>query len=171
MSSAVCLVQFSAIDIEKLLPIGRQCLDRNLAEAADSAGHEPPLHHMLCVAAIKDPAAKTAEHVRPYMNLFHAGFIVIADERDWTELLELAGMPCVLKETVERGFFTGLISGTLAQWQAAILRGCQREVSREVRNTYNMIYTQFTNLGLASSFSFKSKPHKTDQTFLLEFKP
>lgn len=169
--SGVLLVQFSNLDVTKFLRAGRQGLDRNLAESADAAGHNPPLHHMLCVAALKNPDAKSANDIKPYMGMFHAGFIIAADERDWAEILEIAGMPSIMVESVERGLNAGFIAGTLLQWQAAILRGCQKEVSREARHTYNLIYTEFKNLGLASAFSFKSKPNNRDQTFLLEYKP
>lgn len=169
--SGVALVQFSNLDIGKTLTIGRQALDRNLASNADAAGHEPPLHHMLCIASLKDKEAKTADDVKPYLAMFHAGFLIAADERDWAEILELAGMPCIMQESVERGLFVGFIAGTLSQWRDAILRGCQKETSREARDTYNKIYTEFKNIGLASAFSFRSKPHNRDHTFLLEYKP
>jgi hypothetical protein len=169
--SGVALVQFSSLNLKELLPIGRQAFDRNLAEGADLQGHEPPLHHMLCVAAMKDPDVRTAEDCRPYIDLFHAGFVIACDERDAAEILALAGMPGLMVDTVERGLVTLFIAGSLAQWAAAVLRGCQRQVSRETRHTYNLIYTKFKNVGLAGVFSVKSKPSTRDNTFLLEYKP
>jgi len=169
--SGVALVQFSNVNVPKLLALGRQTLDRNLAESADSAGHDPPLHHMLCIAALKSPGARTSVDVKPYTNLFHAGFMIIADERDMSEILELAGMPSILTETVERDMAQVFISGSLSQWRDAVMRGCQLEVSREARHTFNLIYTQFKTIGLAGIFSVKSKPHARDQTFTLDSKP
>lgn len=169
--SGVALVQFSSVNTRKLLSLGRQAFDRNLAESADAAGHEPPLHHMLCIAALKSPQAKSSNDIKPFLNLFHAGFIIAADERDWAEILEIAGMPCVMVESIERGLHVGFISGTLLQWQSAILRGCQKEVGREARQVYNSIYNEFRNIGISSAFDFKSKPNNRDKTFLLEYKP
>lgn len=169
--SGVVLVQFSNLDVQKCLRAARQALDRNLASGADSSGCDPPLHHMLCIAAIKNPEAKSAVDVKPYLGMFNAGFFIAADERDWAEILELASMPCVMTTSVERGINVGFISGTLLQWQAAILRGCQKEVGREARHTFNLIYTEFKTMGLAPAFEFKSKPHQRDHTFLLEYKP
>lgn len=168
--AGVALVQFSNVDLRKLLTLGRQTLDRNLADKADAAGHEPPLHHMLCIAAIKSPDAKTAEDLRPYVNLFHAGFVIVSDERDMAEILELAGMPSVMTETTHRGFCQAFISGTLTQWRDAVLRGCQREVSHGTREIYNKIFTEFKTVGLTGLFSVKTSHHK-DNTFLLEYKP
>lgn len=169
--SGVALVQFSSVDLKTLLPLGRQAFDRNLADKADSAGHEPPLHHMLCIAAMKTPTSKTSEEIAPYVNLFHAGFLIAAEERDCAEILEFAGMPSILVETIERGIFAMFISGSLTQWRDAVLRGCQSTARRETRHVYNQIYTKFKDMGLAGIFSVKSKPHPRDTTFLLEYKP
>jgi hypothetical protein len=169
--SGAALVQFSAANLTKLLPIGRQAFDRSLAEQADVYSHEPPLHHMLCVAAIKSPGAKTAEDCRPYLGLFHAGVIVVADDRDCAGILELAGMPGMMVETVQRGTCTLFLSGTLDQWANALLRGCQPEVPREVRQAYNDIYTEFKNASLAGIFSVQVKAGRDSQTFYLDYKP
>ncbi|MHC4120281.1 MAG: hypothetical protein ACYSWO_22535 [Planctomycetota bacterium] len=169
--SGVALVQFSSVDTRKLLPLARQTLDRNLADAADAAGKEPPLHHMLCIAAIKNPSAKTSEEVRPYVNLFHAGFVVVADERYMSDILELAGMPCVMVDTIERGFQQVFLAGNLSQWRDAVMRGCQPEVPREAREVYNKIYIEFKTMGLGGIFRVKTKENPRDTTFLLEHKP
>jgi|GEM_PF-3363368 len=169
--SGVALVQFSDVDLKTLLPIGREAFDRNLAANADSQGHEPPLHHMLCVAGIKNPQAKTAEDTRPYANLFHAGFLIACNDRDAAEILEVSGMPSVMVETVERGYTALFISGSVAQWREAVLRGCQPEVSRNTRQVYNSVFTKFKSMGLAGLFNVKSKPSRRDQTFLLEYNP
>ncbi len=169
--SGVALVQFSDVDLKTLLPLGRRVFDRNLAGIADRQGHEPPLHHMLCIAGMKNPEAKTAEDIRPYVNLFHAGFIVACSDHDAAEILEVAGMPSVMIETIERGYVALFISGSVAQWREAVLRGCQPEVSRGTREIYNGVFTKFKSLGLAGLFNVKSKPSRRDETFLLEYKP
>lgn len=169
--SGVALVQFSSVDLRKLLPLGRTAFDRNLAEAADAGGYDPPLHHLLCIAALKSVEKASPALVKPYLNMFHAGVLVAVDEQDCAEILELAGMPSVMVDTVQRGLSAMFIAGTLTQWQAAMLRGCQKEVSHEARHTYNLIYTEFKNIGLAAAFSMVSKPNTRDHTFLLEYKP
>jgi hypothetical protein len=103
--------------------------------------------------------------------MFHAGFLVAAEERDCAEILELAGMPSIRVETVERDIYAMFISGNLTQWRDAVLRGCQSNARRETRHVYNQIYTKFNDMGLAGIFSVKSKPHPRDHTFLLEYKP
>jgi hypothetical protein len=125
---------------------------------------------MLCVAAMKTPESRTSEDIAPYLNMFHAGFLIASEERDCAEILELAGMPSIRVETVERGIFALFISGSLSQWKDAVLRGCQSNARRETRHVYNQIYTKFKDMGLAGIFSVKSKQHPRDNTFLLEYR-
>lgn len=168
--SGVALVQFSEVNLSKLLPLCRQALDRGLADSADTAGCEPPLNHMLCIANMKADVKASAASVIPYMHLFHAGFIIAADERDCTEILELASMPSIVTPSIKRDISVMFIAGTLTQWRDAILKGCQREISSEVRQVFNSVYTEFKNIGLAGAFNFKSTEGR-DRTFILEFKP
>jgi hypothetical protein len=170
--SGVALVQISTLDLSKLLPLGRQALGRSLSEPADSVNSNPPLHHMLCIAALKEPRLRPSPGACvPYLNLFHAGFLIAADERDFAEILEIAGMPCVLTETETRGISTAFVAGTLAQWKTAIIRGCVKTATREARHTYNLIYNEFNKLGLAPIFETRKTPMTGDTTFLLEYKP
>jgi hypothetical protein len=99
--------------LKKYIAAGRASLDRNLAQAADSADYEPPLHHMLCVASLKNPDAKFAKDVIPYLGMFQAGFLVAADERDWAEILEIASMPSIMVPSLDRSTNVGMLTGTL----------------------------------------------------------
>jgi len=119
---------------------------------------------------MKAAVKASATSVIPYMHLFHAGFIIAADERDCAEILELASMPSVVTPSIKRGISVMFVAGTLTQWRDAILKGCQRELSTEVRHTFNLVYTEFKNIGLEGAFNFKSISGR-DRTFLLEFKP
>lgn len=169
--SGVALVQFSSLNLQKFLPLGRKALDRSLSEKADNADTQPPLHHMLCVASLKSKNIKAnAQACIPYLNLFHAGFLIAAYDIDIAEILEIAGLPSIVTESAERGISLIFISGTLTQWKAAILRGCQKEVNHNVRQTYNSVYREFKNINLGSAFDFKQFENKKDQTFLLEDK-
>ena len=169
--SAAFLVQFSSLELPKFLKFGRQTLDLGLSEQADRGNFEPPLHHMLCVAAMKTPdMAAKPESCKAFMNLFHAGFVVVASEYDWADILEAAGMPSIMVQSVERGYNVGFIAGTLSQWRDAMFRGCQKGVASGVREAYNSVYTEFKNIGLAALFDFVSKPSGRDHTFLLEYK-
>jgi hypothetical protein len=146
-------------------------MDRKLSSSADSSGHEPPLHHMLCVAAIKDPQAKSSEDLVDYLNLFHAGMFIAADVRDWSEILEVAAIPAVITNSVDRDIDVGFLSADLSKWSSAILRGCNKNTSKEVRVVFNKVYNEFKKIGLAGAFKFRKKDNLKDNTFLLEYKP
>lgn len=167
--SGVALVQFSSLDLTKLLPLARQGLGRSISEVADSIDSNPPLHHMLCIANLKEPDLKpSAASVVPYLNLFHAGFLIACHERDAAEILEICGMPCMMTESIERGISVVFITGTLTQWKQACLRGCVPTTTREVRRTFNLIFGEFNKIGLGRIFEVK-KVERTDNTFLLEY--
>lgn len=169
--SGVALVQFSALNLNKLLPLARQALDRSVSSAADSIDSNPPLHHMLCVASIKEPDIRpSAKSVIPYLNLFHAGFLIASHERDIAEILEITGMPAIMVESVERSISVVFIAGTLQEWKTAILRGCVPTATREARHTFNSLYGEFNKLGLGAMFEAR-KVERNDNTFLLEYHP
>jgi hypothetical protein len=168
--NAVALVQFSYLDLEKFIPATRGVLDRSVSEKADRVGHDPPLHHMLCIVSMHDEDAKAiSDSCNPYLNLFHAGFLIAADELDCAEVMECAGMPAT-STPAGRTDKLMFISGTLAQWRDAVVRGCGKYMSSEVRRIYSRVYQEFANLGLVGAFNLKQKFNEQDQTLLLEYK-
>lgn len=167
--SGVALVSFTNVDLNALLPIMRQALERSVSAPADAAGASPPLHHMLCIAAIKDDKTRNAESVKPYLNLFHAGFIIGAYSDLFAEVLEVAGLPCIMVDTKARDIKCAYIVGSVAQWRDALVRGCTPVTSQEVRHIYNLVYREFGKVGLSSVMDVTTKLH-TDKTTLIKYK-
>jgi len=169
--SGVILASFSRLEMDALLPLARQAFGRSIAAPADKAGYDPPLHHMLCIAAIKDPNVKgTASSVTPYLDLFHAGFFIAAHEDDFAEILEIAAMPAISGDTVSRGVRAAFIAGTLTQWRQAILRGCIDKVSPEARTVFNSVYKLLCRMGLSPALQLQPGQEREDRTFLIEHK-
>lgn len=167
---AAKLVGFSTLDLKHFLPIMQQALDRNVAVSADRAGVDPPLHHMLCVAGIKDENVRpTAASLKPYAPLFHAAFLIGCDERDTAEVLEIASMPAIVTPTCQRGIDCLLLSGTMDKWVFAVMRGCSTNVNQEARKIYNSVYAEFARVRLDQLFDANRRAH-ADNTFLLEKK-
>lgn len=165
----VALVMMSKLDTDTLLPLMRQALGRNIAAGPDAAGVDPPLHHLMCLASIKE-TTKSASAVLPYLNMFHAGFIVAADERDFAEVLEVAGLPAILVDSQQRGIKVAFIAGTLAEWRDAIIRGSVPTTSKDVRAIYNQVYLAFSKLGLSTTLDLTVSIERPDKTFLIEYK-
>lgn len=169
MSAALAMV--SQLDTNMLLPLMRQATGRSIAAAADKAGFDPPLHHLACLACMKEPEIKlTAAAVKPYLNLFHAGFIIAEDERDMAEILEVSSMPAIMIDTVERGLRCAFVSGTMSQWRDALLRGGVSSVGSPTRRLYNDIYREFSRVGLSPAMDLTVSQERPDRTFLIEYK-
>ncbi|TXH59141.1 MAG: hypothetical protein E6Q97_00515 [Desulfurellales bacterium] len=164
--SAAQLVGFTVLNLRTFLPVMQSATGRNVGSVADEADLDPPLHHMVSVAAIKDQNIKaSAESVRNYAHMFHAIIVVGCDERDTAEVLSIAAMPSIVQPTKVRGVDCVLLAGTVEQWIDAVMRGCHRSVSREVRQVYNSVYQLFAKLKMKSLFP--SPTENNDQTFYL----
>lgn len=169
--SAVALVSFTTLDLNKLLPLVRQALNRSISAPADASGTTPPLHHMLCIAAIKNKNMKgNAAAAQPYLDMFHAGFFVAAREEDFAEIMEIAALPCVSTDTVARGIKAAYMAGTIAQWQQAILRGCVTETTTAARQVFNDIYKALCKVGLGPALQMSAGKPREDNTSLIEYK-
>jgi len=165
--AGVVLVQFSDLDLKSFLPACRQATGRKMSASADAKGHTPPLHHMICVAAMKNEDAGPRDCIQ-YKQFFQAGFLVVADSRDMPEILEVASMPSVLVDTIDRDLSMAFVTGTLSQWRDALVRGCSKSTSRTTRKIFTAVYSKFKSIGVASIFDLKSTTHSVDNTLLLE---
>ena len=63
-----------------------------------------------------------------------------------------------------------LISGTLEQWQQAIINGCSSGSSIDLRRFFNRALDRFVQLDLKVAFQECYRRNQTDGTFLLECK-
>jgi hypothetical protein len=100
--------------------------------------------------------------------LKHVSFsaFIGADERDMLEILQLAGMPFVVVETIVRSVQAAVVTGTLSQWRDAVVSGCSKGVPTPVRHCFNKLHGLFIASGLNvwGDYTPRSTP---DQTFLL----
>ena len=153
---AARIVGLTALNLKEFLPLMQQALGRDVASVADAANFSPPLHHLMCIAAVKQPSIRASvEQCRPQANMFH---VLI--------MLEVASMPSVLVASESRGIDCVLLSGSLEQWISAAIRGCQLSVSRTTREAFNAVYNEFMRIRLAGLFKATPVDHK-DETFLL----
>ena len=173
MNPGVGLVLLTKMDLSQSLPVMRELLGYSPAKAAD--GVTVPLselvHQLACVAAFKDEQANPSIRAAiPHLNLFHAGFLIAADERDMVEILEAAAMPFTCAETVGRGIDAAIISGSLEQWRRAVKLAChpKTQISRGARYAFNFVYKLLCKQGLRDIFDDLQVTEQNDQTFLLE---
>lgn len=174
MEPGVALVLLTKLDSGAFLPLSREILGYSPASAADSLGiplKELP-HSVACIASFKDkdidPHLKS---VSPYFSLFNVGFLIAADERDMTEILELTGMAYIRTETLSRGIEAAVISGSLIQWRDAVKLACSLagpRPSHGVRHAFNSVYNILLNNGMQSLFEGLQVTNLHDRTFLLK---
>ena len=173
MNQGVALVLLTKLNLQTFLPLSREILGYSAAKAADGVSvelKETP-HNIACIAAFKDENHPPAFKPNcPHLKLFQAGFLVAADERDMTEILELAAMPFTITQTMSRGVNAVIISGTLAAWRDAITLACSPriKVSRETRYTFNAAYKILCKEGLRDMFGDLHVADQPDHTFLLQ---
>lgn len=161
---AVRLVMFSAFDLDEFLPIVRQALGHGVSGRADSEAITTELHNILCVAGMIDGEPEDVE------SLYHLAYLIAADDRDMPDILRVCAMPYIVTDSQTRGLQLALVSGPIIRWASAIRRGCIHRVSPEIRQVFNMIYTDLTNRSLEGILGRVRKESQSDGTFLLESK-
>lgn len=161
---AVQLVMFSAFDMETFLPLARQALGHGLSSKADEHAVTTELHNMMCVANLMNGGPADI------INLYNVAYLIAADERDMSGIIQIAGMPHVCVDSITRGVKVAIISGPLSEWQGAIRRGCSEGCELEVRKVYNKVYNDLIRRGLDGILGVADREPQGDSTFLLEFK-
>lgn len=167
MKPGVALIMLSKVDLVTLLPLARKILGYSLANQADGVDLKEQAHQLVCVSAFKDKNVDPAVKVT-YAAMFHAGFVIVAEDQDMGDILEVAGMPFILTETLKRGIQAAIVTGLLSQWQFAVKRGCDSTQTPNVRFVFNAIFQQLKEQGLGSIFGNVKAYYQNDHTFLLE---
>jgi hypothetical protein len=167
MNPDAVLIQVPSIDFRTFIGLSHKVLGRSPAAPSDACRRElsDAERFLSCLAAMRDERAPVG--LSPHL-LKHVSFsaFVGADERDMLEILQLAGMPFVVVETIVRGVQAAIVTGTLSQWRDAVVSGCSKGVPTPVRHCFNKLYGLFTAAGLNvwGDYTPRNTP---DQTFLL----
>lgn len=172
MKPEVIIIRRPEIDFSVFLSITLKILNRSLVSAADASTRNltDAERFLSCLAAMSDPDAAVGLDAKLLPHITYS-ILIVADSPDILDIVECAvGMPFVFTETVARGVFMVVVTGTLTQWQAAVLAGSASGVEATVRYTYNQIYGQFRNEGLNLWAGFQQKQTSDRVTFLLEDK-
>jgi hypothetical protein len=148
---------FSAFDLDTFLPIARKALGRGIS---DDTALTKEVHNMLCIAGLVEGGMDDVE------AFYTLAYLIAVDERDVPEIVQLAGMPHIVTDTVARGILAMIITGPLSEWHHAVKRGCRASASPEARKIFNMIYTDLDKRGLNGTLERKATD---DGTFLLEY--
>jgi hypothetical protein len=161
------LIQVPSIDFRTFIGLSHKVLGRSPSATSDACRRElsDAERFLSCLAAMRDEKAPVG--LSPHL-LKHVSFsaFIGADERDMLEILQLAGMPFVVVETIVRGVQAAVVTGTLAQWRDAVVSGCAKGAPTPVRHCFNKLHGLFASAGLNvwQDYTPRSNP---DQTYLL----
>lgn len=172
MQPSCVIVSRPLFDFDKLIGLSHDMLGYNLSAAVDASRipHSDAVRALSCLASLRDPKALAG--ITPNLLTFASYWVLIAaDERDLTDILEATGgMPFVLAETIQRGVYEAIVSGSLNQWRDAVKTGASQSAEHNVRALYCKIMHLFEAEGLTDVWKdFASKP-LNDRTFYLEDK-
>jgi hypothetical protein len=172
MKPEAILIHRPDVDFSTFLGVALKVLGHSLASAADASGRQltDAERFLSCLSAMHDPNASA--NLNPKL-LPHVAYsvLIVATEPDVLDIVECSGgMPFVRAETVMRGVLMIVLSGTLAQWKAAVLAGSTPETEPTVRAAYNRIHGLFRDEGINLWTDFQQRPAADRVTFLLEDK-
>jgi hypothetical protein len=170
MTPTAILITRPSIDFGTFLGLSQQILGYSPSETVDASPIElsDAQRFLECLASLKD---RKTQGFTPHL-LTHVSFSVLAaaDDRDMLDILQTASsMPFVVTDTRVRGVQLSVISGTLAQWQDAVVSGSSRGSQLNVRTFFNRVMRLFEEVGLNVWKDFDNYPLQ-DCTFYLEEK-
>lgn len=174
MQPEVLLISRTTIDFNTFLGVAMKVLGRSLSADVDTSALEMGEggRFLRCLATMSRATMGGATVLNPKL-LPHVsvGALVVADEVDLLDILECAaGMPFTKTETVARNVYIAIITGTLAQWRAAVVAGTSPECETTVRFAYNKFHGLFRAEFLNLWPDFQQQPAQDHVTFLLEDK-
>ncbi len=161
MNPSALLVMQPQLNQGVFLTVCTDMLGQSPARDADTKGLKGIPHLISTLASFnKQPECDVYE-------LLHFGCLIASDDRDMPEILEVvSGMQFALTETVLRGVQAIIVTGSLAQWVVAVLKGCRKDQTVQVRSCYDTVYLNFCQQGLGHIFKCV-KRDLSDHTFYL----
>ena len=160
----VALVSMTQLDLGAFMPAAQSVTGQNHVQASDRNPGPSRLHDDLAV--LRDFAGKDVDLST---GVVHLGFLVAGMGHDLEEIIEYTrGMVHLSTgKSLRQDIRCVLITGSLDQWQRAVLDGCKAHQLSTARQCFNQIYTIMRGLGLSRMFDDMFVKESNDGTFLL----
>jgi len=161
---AIRLVSYSVLDRGAFMPEAQHITGMNHVTEVD---RRPGVSRL--VDDIKIINDFTNSEVDLSTAITYVGFLAAGFDEDIDQFIAFArGMPHAPTSRIDRrGVRAVLVSGSLDQWRIATVDGCGDSV---VRQAYNEVYRQLTQMGLGWLFTGFKTVDLRDGQFLLEKK-
>lgn len=164
------IINRPAIDFTTFLGVALKVRGKSLSSAADASSVKmtDAGRFLACLSAMREGASTDSERLLPHASY---SILIVADEADMMDILECAGgMAFVTEETQVRSVLMAVMTGTLAQWKAAVVAGASQEIEPTVRSAFNKIHGLFRAEGFNVWTHYRQKPSRDQHTYLLEDK-
>jgi len=172
MKPEAVIIGRTDIDFPTFVGIASKVLGYSPAAAGDTSGKRlaDATRFLGCLAALRDEKAP-AELTPKYLHHVSFSVLLIADEQDIMEVLEcVSSMAFVTAETTVRGVLMAVVTGTLTQWQGAVVSGSAPDISSVVRFLFNRVHGLFCDEGLNAWVNFRRREAPDQVTYYLEDK-
>lgn len=170
MSPEAIIIQRPGVEFSTFLGVALKVLGHSLSTAADASNVKltDASRFLTCLAAMRGGESSESPRLLPHVSY---SLLIVADEADMFDILECAaGMAFATAETQVRSVLMAVITGTLAQWKAAVVAGSSPEMEPTVRFAFNKIHGLFRAEGINIWTNYRQKPARDQRTFLLEDK-
>ena len=172
MKPEAIIIHRPNIDFSVFLGVALEVLGYSLATVADASTKQltDADRFLSCLATMRDSNATVDLNPKLLPHVTYS-ILIVANEADILDIMECSGgMPFVTVETMVRGAMMAVMTGTLAEWKAAVLAGSTPETEPTVRAAYNKIHGLFRDEGLNLWMDFRQRQATDQMTFLLEDK-
>lgn len=172
MRPEAIIVGRTGVDFPTFLGVASKVLGYSPATAGDASGKRlsDATRFLGCLAALRDEKAPV-ELTPKYLHHVSFSIMLIADEQDMVEILEcVSSMAFVTAVTTVRGMLMAVVTGTLAQWQEAVVSGSAVDTAPVVRFLFNRIHGLFCDEGVNAWANFRRREAPDQVTYYLEDK-
>jgi len=170
MTPEALIILRPEIDFSTFLGVALKVLGHSLASAADASSvkRSDPSRFLSCLSSMRSDGPDMSPRLLPHLSY---SLLIVADEHDILDILECAaGMSFVTTESQVRNVLFAVVTGTLAQWKAAVIAGASQEIEPTVRYAFNKIQGLFKAEGLNLWAGYRQRQARDQRTFLLEDK-
>lgn len=162
------------IDWQALMKATSESMGRSVTRSLDAAKIKPEstFAYLAALGEFKKQGSPVLDVIRdPGSLLRHLwyGFYVAAGKQVFFEIMESSDLDALVSSSLRKDIKVGIVSGNLEVWRSAIINGCSRHSSENLKTFYNQCLTIFDKEGFSGVWSGYSRT-KNGAQLLLEKK-
>ena len=169
MTRNAVIISQPEINFDQFLASANTVLGRNPSYAVDKlSGRTKAEKFVSCLGALSDPDFPAGLHDEFLTHLSYSAFVV-CPVWDLLSFLSVAmGMTFVVGETKDQNHAAVVLTGTLDQWQRAVLNGTALRHDDGCREIYCRLMERFESIGLGKLWADRDKHWDGEHLFYLK---